>query len=131
MHLNRIGLVTAILAGSAIWGARVAGGDALDNRGVDTSWMSKAKFGLFLHYQHRILLGRCIRTQPQFPEPAQMSAQQWNQFVDGFDVRGFAAQMAEARVGWVIFCLDDHYFAWPCAPNAAFSKYTGYAPGQK
>ena len=60
-----------------------------------------------------------------------MTARQWNRFVDGFDVKGFARQMAEARVGWVIFCLDDHYFAWPCAPNKAFSDYTGYAPGEK
>jgi len=34
--------------------------------------------------------------------------------------RAFAQQMAETRVGWVIFCIDDHYFAWPCAPNKAF-----------
>jgi hypothetical protein len=60
-----------------------------------------------------------------------MTANQWNQFVDGFDVKGFAGQMAEARAGWVIFCLDDHYFAWPCAPNKVFSAFTGYAPGEK
>ena len=84
-----------------------------------------------MHYQYRILLGRSIATRPQFPEPAQMTAEEWNRFVDGFDVPGFADQAAEARVGWVIFCLDDHYFAWPCAPNRAFDKYTGYAPGEK
>ena len=51
--------------------------------------------------------------------------------MDGFDVKGFREQMAEANAGWVIFCLDDHYFAWPCAPNKAFSEYTGYAPGRE
>jgi hypothetical protein len=80
---------------------------------VDTSWMTKAKYGIFVHYQHRILLGYCIRTQPQFPQPAEMTAEHWNQFVDGFDVKGFANQMSQGRVGWVIFCVDDHYFAWP------------------
>lgn len=60
-----------------------------------------------------------------------MTATEWNGLVDGFDVQGFASQAAEARVGWVIFCLDDHYFAWPCAPNQAFNQFTGYAPGQK
>jgi alpha-L-fucosidase len=60
-----------------------------------------------------------------------MSAEEWNRFVDGFDVRGFAEQMTDANAGWVIFCLDDHYFAWPCAPNKAFSEYTGYTPGEK
>src|SRR5439155_13956004 len=96
-----------------------------------TAWMTKAKYGMFVHYQYRILLGYCILTDPQFPEPAQMTARQWNGFVDAFDVKGFAAQMAEARVGWVIFCIDDHYFAWPCSPNKAFCEYTGYAPGEK
>ncbi len=97
----------------------------------DTSWMRQAKYGVFMHYQYRILLGYSVATQPQFPSPSQMTAGEWNRFVDGFDVKGFAEQMAEGRVGWVIFCLDDHYFAWPCAPNKAFSDYTGYAPGEK
>ena len=97
----------------------------------DANWMVKGKYGVFLHYQYRILLGYSIKTDPQFPDPALMTAEEWNRFVDGFDVRGFAEQMAEAKAGWVIFCLDDHYFAWPCAPNKAFSGYSGYAPGEK
>ena len=60
-----------------------------------------------------------------------MTAKEWNQLVDGFDVRGFAKQMAKAKVGWVIFCLDDHYFAWPCSPNSKFTEFTGYGPGEK
>jgi hypothetical protein len=101
------------------------------SEGAHTSWMPKAKYGIFMHYQYRILLGFSIATNPKFPETALMTAAQWNQFVDGFDVKGFAQQMAEGKVGWVIFCIDDHYFAWPCAPNQAFSDYTGYAPGEK
>jgi Alpha-L-fucosidase len=46
-------------------------------------------------------------------------------------VKGFANQMAEAKVGWVMFGLDDAYFAWPCSPNSKFDYYTGYGPGQK
>ena len=97
----------------------------------NTRWMSQGKFGIFMHYQYRILLGYSVRTKPQFPNPSQMTAEGWNRFVDGFDVNGFAQQMGEAKVGWVIFCLDDHYFAWPCAPNKAFSEFSGYAPGEK
>lgn len=96
-----------------------------------TDWMRQGKYGVFLHYQYRILLGYSIKTQPQFPTPSQMTSAQWNRFVDGFDVHGFADQMAQAKAGWVIFCMDDHYFAWPCAPNQAFSEFTGYAPGEK
>ena len=97
----------------------------------DTSWMTEGKYGIFMHYQYRILLNYSVRTDPKFPELSQMTAEGWNRFVDGFDTKGFANQMAEARVGWVIFCLDDHYFAWPCSPNSKFSEYTGYGPGQK
>jgi hypothetical protein len=60
-----------------------------------------------------------------------MTAEGWNRFVDGFDIQGFADQMAEGQVGWVLFCIDDHNFGWPCAPNKTFDKYTGYSPGEK
>jgi hypothetical protein len=97
----------------------------------DTSWMIKGKYGIFMHYQYRILLNYSTMTNPKFPNPSQMTAGEWNRFVDGFDAKGFASQMAEAKVGWVMFGLDDAYFAWPCAPNKVFSDYTGYAPGEK
>lgn len=99
--------------------------------GANTAWMRRAKFGLFMHYQYRILLGRSVATKPQFPQPSEMSAAQWNAFVDGFDVKGFARQVADAGVGWVLFCIDDHYFAWPCTPNETFDRFTGYAAGEK
>lgn len=98
---------------------------------ADTSWMLRGRYGVFLHYQYRMLLGYSIATKPQFPPTTQMNAEEWNRFVDGFDVKGLAQQMADAQAGWVIFSLDDHYFAWPCAPNRAFSDFTGYAPGAK
>jgi hypothetical protein len=59
-------------------------------------------------YQYRILLDYSVATKPSFPETSEMSAEQWNKFVDGFDVKGFAQQMADAKVGWVMFCIDDH-----------------------
>src|SRR5947209_1593389 len=43
-----------------------------------TSWMVQRKYGLFLHYQYRILLGYSVRTKRQFPEPARMTAEEWN-----------------------------------------------------
>jgi hypothetical protein len=123
MNIMRIAIVALAVAFSFPMHALAGTGD--------TSWMGKGNYGIFMHYQYRILLGYSIATQPQFPSPSQMTAEQWNRFVDGFDVKGFAEQMAEAKVGWVIFCLDDHYFAWPCAPNKVFCDYTGYGPGEK
>lgn len=97
----------------------------------DISWMTKGKYGIFMHYQYRILLGYGGTSKPMLPDPSQMTAVQWNQLVDGFDVKGFTAQVVKAKVGWVMFCLDDHHFAWPCAPNKTFCDYTGYSPGEK
>lgn len=93
--------------------------------------MLNSKFGVFVHYQYRILLGYSVKTKRQFPDQARMNAAEWNSFVDGFDVKAFVRQVGAARAGWVIFCMDDHYFAWQCAPNQAFSNFTGYSPGEK
>ena len=97
----------------------------------DTSWMIEGKYGIFIHYQYRILLNYSIKTDPIVPSASQMTAEGWNRFVDGFDVKGFADQMDEAKMGWVIFCIDDWFFGWQCAPNKTFCEYTGYAPGEK
>jgi hypothetical protein len=120
--LTRFAMILAVL----VWAPIPAFAEA-----ADAAWMLRGKYGLFVHYQYRILLGRSIKTRPQFPEPAEMTAEGWNRLVDGFDAKGFARQLAEGHVGWVIFCLDDHYFAWPCAPNDTFDRFTGYAPGTK
>ncbi len=102
----------------------------------DTTFMTRGKYGLFMHYQYRILLGyssgtQRLGTRPLVPDTSLMTYKEWNRFVDGFDVKGFAEQMKKAKIGWVMFCLDDHYFAWPCSPNSKFDYYTGYKPGEK
>lgn len=59
----------------------------------DTSWVTEGKYGIFMHYQYRILLNYSIRTDPIMPSMSQMTAEGWNRFVNGFDVIGFADQM--------------------------------------
>jgi hypothetical protein len=96
----------------------------------DTKWMINGKYGVFMHYQYRILLNYSTMTNPKFPDASQMTAAEWNRFVDGFDAKGFAKQMADAKIGWVMFGLDDAYFGWSCAPNKTFDSYTGYVSGE-
>lgn len=96
----------------------------------DTDWMSNGKYGIFMHYQYRILLNYSVKTTPPYPQFSEMTAEQWNQFVDGFDVKGFADQMAESKMGWVLFGIDDWFYGWSCSPNKTFDKYTGYSPGE-
>jgi hypothetical protein len=49
--------------------------------------MRDGRYGISMHYQYRILLGYSIATKPPFPDPARMTAEEWNRFVDGLDVR--------------------------------------------
>jgi hypothetical protein len=97
----------------------------------NTDWMIRGKYGIFMHYQYRILMGYSYKTNPIYPELSQMNAAEWNRYVDGFDVKRFADQMVEGGFGWVMFCIDDAFFAWSCAPNRKLNKYSGYAQGEK
>lgn len=55
------------------------------------------RYGLFMHYQYRMLLG--YKT-PELPKLSELSPAEFNAFVDGFDVHGFARQMAEGGVSY-------------------------------
>jgi hypothetical protein len=134
MHLSKYAFIEGLLICLSFLPSVLQAEDAAATRPLassNTDWMRQAKFGIFMHYQYRIMLGYSVATKPSFPKATEMSAAGWNQFVDGFDVQGFAKQMGEAKAGWVVFCLDDHYFAWPCAPNKTFDDFTGYAAGEK
>ena len=89
----------------------------------DIDWMVEGKYGIFMHYQYRILLDYC---RPVMPDASEVLPEGFNEFVDGFDVENFAKQMEQGGVSWVMFCLDDTHFGYTCSPNRIFSKYTGY-----
>src|SRR5438477_11881594 len=74
-------ILAAVLSGSAI----AERGNDPAPAGSNTAWMLQAKYGLLMHYHYRILLGKSIRTNPQFPQPSEMNAFPSNQFVSGFD----------------------------------------------
>lgn len=68
-HHKRFSLVVRFGFALAAVGTTWLPAESLAGTG-DTSWMVKAKYGIFVHYQYRILLGCSIATKPQFPEPA-------------------------------------------------------------
>jgi hypothetical protein len=122
--------VSLLLLGLVFLGAQPAKGSPRPNAG--TGWMQSAKYGLFMHYQYRILLGYSLNgLQPSEAPASAESPAGWNAFVDGFDVNGFGDQMVQGHVGWVLFCIDDAPRGWQCTPNATFDSYTGYAPGDR
>lgn len=81
--------------------------DAEETRGA---WFSEAKYGVFVHF-----LG---------------GGEGWNSQVEAFDTETFARQMHKARADYVIFTLGQNS-GYYCSPNAAYSGYCGYEPGDR
>jgi hypothetical protein len=75
----------------------------------NTDWFSQSKYGVFIHF---------------LP-----SGQDFQKYVDSFDVDGFARDCQDAGAAYVIFTLgqDGHY----CSPNATYDRFAGYTSGQK
>jgi hypothetical protein len=96
--------VCIVAAGLLVW-CGVAG--AADLRGA---WLPEAKYGVFIHF-----LG---------------GGENWNEQVEKFDVETFAQQMKDAGAAYVILTLGQNS-GYYCAPNATYSKYCGYEPGDR
>ena len=76
----------------------------------NTDWFSKAKYGVFMHF---------------LPGDANGLAK-----VKSFDVESLAGQLESMGAGYFVLTLGQNsgYFN---APNAAYEKRTGYAPGER
>ena len=87
----------------------------------NTRWMSQGKFGIFMHYQYRILLGYSVRTKPQFPNPSQMTAEGWNRFNQFRD---------QELMDWINTCNSQGGVCtldWPFDPRTGRLKEFGIA----
>ena len=80
---------------------------------ASTDWFRDARWGVFNHYL----------------APAELSADDWNSRVDGFDATDYAQQVASVGAGYVLFTIGQnsgHY----CAPNATYDDLVGIRPGK-
>lgn len=80
---------------------------------VDTTWFRELGWGVFIHF-----LGE-----------KGMSADEWNQRVDSYDVAGVAEQLEQVGAGYLIFTVGQcsgHF----CAPNGTYDKLTGITPSK-
>lgn len=90
----------------AALGAQAAAGEAP----ASTDWLHDARYGVFMHF---------------LPGDAQGLAR-----VEEFDVDALARQLESAGAGYFVLTLGQNsgYFN---APNAAYDRITGYAPGER
>jgi hypothetical protein len=75
-----------------------------------TDWLRDARYGVFMHW---------------LPGDARSAA-----LTDQFDVDALARQIESMGAGWCVFTLGQNS-GWINAPNAAYDRVTGYAPGER
>ncbi len=99
----------AALVGLACFACASVGGEAAPKR-PSTDWFRDAKYGVFQHF---------------LPDSRNGPA-----LVKQFDVEALADQLKAAGAGYYIFTLGQNS-GWLNAPNAAYDRITGYAPGER
>jgi hypothetical protein len=89
-------------------------------RRADATWFRQARWGVLCHY---------LAAPPSSVGENVLTPDEWNRRVDGFDVRGLAAQLASARAPYFFLTLGQNtgYF---CAPNATYDELVPRSPSR-
>ena len=77
---------------------------------ADTTWFREARWGVLCHY---------LAAPPSSSGEGNVTADEWNRLVDGFDVDGLAVQLSNVGVPYFFLTLGQntgHY----CSPNATY-----------
>ncbi|UCC98805.1 MAG: alpha-L-fucosidase [Phycisphaerales bacterium] len=83
-------------------------------------WMKQARWGVMNHY----LADWIARV-----EKMEMSVEQWNKLVDGFDVEGLAEQIESVGAGYYLITIGQNS-GYYLAPNATYDSYAGIRPSK-
>ncbi len=87
-----------------------------------TDWFCRAGYGVFVHYLNE------LQNNASSVQSLGRSTT-WDECVREFDTERFAAAMAEAGAGYVIFTTHQRT-RFLIAPNATFDRITGYKSGE-
>lgn len=87
-------------------------------RRSDTTWFKDAKTGVFCHY---------LAAPPSSRGMGGLTADEWNRQVDGFDVKGLAAQLASARAKYLFITLGQGT-GFFCSPNTTYDSLVRRQP---
>jgi hypothetical protein len=87
---------------------------------ASTDWFRDAKWGVFCHY---------LAAPPSSPTGAALTPDDWNHQVDGFDVKGLAAQLASARAAYLFITLGQNT-GFFCSPNKTYDSLVPRRPSR-
>jgi len=79
------------------------------------SWFESARWGVFAHYLPSAAGQDVARN---------MTVDNWNRLVDGFDVNGLADQLGDLKAGYYSITIGQRA-GYCCAPNATYGEIVG------
>ncbi len=85
-----------------------------------TDWLKDAQWGVFFHYLAQPASSR---------ERSPLTAEQWNEQVDAFNVPGFVDQIAATGANYVGITIGQNSGHF-CAPNATYDAIVGIRPSK-
>ena len=83
-------------------------------------WMRTARFGVMTHFLHDWIMQG---------QREQMTPENWNALVDGFDVDAVAEQLQSVGASYYLISIGQNS-GYYLSPNATYDKLTGIAPSK-
>lgn len=86
-------------------------------------WLHDQKWGIFTHFLHS------KQNNPIYATNMGMGETNWNEMVNGLDVKRLASDIHKAGAHYLVFTTMqcERYM---CAPNDTYNQITGYKPGE-
>ncbi|HCE44039.1 MAG TPA: hypothetical protein DET40_10870 [Lentisphaeria bacterium] len=88
------------------------------NRNIES--LKNSKWGVFSHY---------LASPASSSGGSEMTVEQWNRLIDGFDVGGLAAQLAEIGAGYFFITLGQNT-GFYLSPNSTYDDIVGRRPSR-
>src|ERR1019366_7216166 len=122
MDRRRILETTAAWSGGLCLNRNVGTGGANPGKALNpnTKWLREAKWGAFTHF---------LVHMPSAPVPADMTSERWNSWVDSFDTKSLADQLASVSVPY-FFITIGQAGGYYCSPNETYERRMGPSSGK-
>ena len=87
---------------------------------ANTDWLRDARWGVFVHYLAD------IASNTEVPD---LTPDEWNRRIDGFDVKGLADQLEAVGAGYFFITLGQNS-GFYLSPNATYDAIVGHQPNR-
>jgi hypothetical protein len=88
--------------------------------GHRTDWFRDARWGVFFHY---------LASPASSQDMPEMTVDEWNRRIDGFDVDGLARQLDEIKAGYFFITLGQNS-GFFLSPNETYDRLAGRKPSR-